>query len=48
VLWTVFVILVVLWVLGYSFQVAGGLVHLVLVVAVVVLLINLLKKRRGL
>lgn len=47
-LWTVFVILVVLWVLGYSFQVAGGLVHLVLVVAVVVLLINLLKKRRGL
>lgn len=47
-LWTVFVILVVLWVLGYSFQVAGGLIHIVLVVAVVVLLINLLKKRRGL
>jgi hypothetical protein len=48
VLWTIFVILVVIWVLGYSFQVAGGLIHIVLVVAVVVLLISLLKKRRGL
>ena len=47
-LWAVFLILVVLWVLGYSFQVAGGLIHIVLVVAVVVLLITLLKKRRGL
>jgi amino acid permease len=48
VLWTIFVILVVLWVLGYSFQVAGGLIHIVLAAAVVVLLISLLKKRRGL
>jgi hypothetical protein len=48
VLWAIFVILVVLWVLGYGFHVAGDLIHIVLVVAVVVLLINLLKKRRGL
>ena len=47
-LWAIFVILVVLWVLGYGFHVAGDLIHIVLVVAVVVLLINLLKKRRGL
>jgi carbon starvation protein CstA len=48
VLWTIFVILVVLWVLGYSFQVAGSLIHIVLAAAVVVLLISLLKKRRRL
>jgi hypothetical protein len=48
VLWTIFVILVALWVLGYSFQVAGAFIHIFLVVAVVVLLVKLLKKRRGL
>jgi hypothetical protein len=47
-LWTIFVILVVLWVLGYSFQVAGGLIHIVLFAAVVVLMISLLKRRRRL
>jgi len=45
-LWTIFVILLVLWLLGFSFHVAGGLIHLLLVVAVVVLLINLLSGRR--
>ena len=45
-LWTIFVILLVLWLLGFSFHVAGGLIHLLLVIAVVVLLINLLSGRR--
>ncbi|MGC2109702.1 MAG: lmo0937 family membrane protein [Candidatus Korobacteraceae bacterium] len=45
-LWTIFVILVVLWLLGFSFHVAGGLIHLLLVVAVVVLVINLFSGRR--
>jgi hypothetical protein len=44
-LWTIFVILLVLWLLGFSFHVAGGLIHLLLVIAVVVLLINLLSGR---
>jgi len=48
VLWAVFLILVVMWVLGVSFRVAGDLIHIVLVVAVAVLPITLLKKRRGL
>jgi len=45
-LWTVFVIVLVLWILGFSFHVAGGLIHLLLVVAVIVLIINLVSGRR--
>ncbi|HEY1896422.1 MAG TPA: lmo0937 family membrane protein [Terracidiphilus sp.] len=47
-LWTVFVILLVLWLLGFSFHIAGSLIHLVLVVAVVVLIIQLITGRRAL
>jgi hypothetical protein len=45
-LWTIFVILLILWLLGFSFHLAGGLIHLLLVVAVVVLVINLISGRR--
>jgi fatty acid desaturase len=45
-LWTIFVILVVLWLLGFSLHIAGGLIHLLLVVALVVLLIQLFTGRR--
>jgi hypothetical protein len=44
-LWTVFVVLLVLWLLGFSLHVAGGMIHLLLVVALVVLVINLLSGR---
>lgn len=44
-LWTVFVILLILWLLGFSFHVAGSLIHLLLVIAVVVLIVNLLTGR---
>ena len=47
-LWTIFVILLILWLLGFSFHIAGGLIHLLLVVAVIVLVINLVSGRRGL
>jgi Family of unknown function (DUF5670) len=46
-LWTIFVILVVLWLLGFSLHIAGGLIHLLLVVALVVLVFNLITGRRG-
>jgi hypothetical protein len=46
-LWTLFVILLVLWLLGFSMHVAGSLIHILLVVAVAVLLINLLTGRRS-
>ena len=44
-LWTIFVILLILWLLGFSFHVAGSLILILLVIAVVVLLINLLTGR---
>jgi len=44
-LWTIFVVLLVLWLLGFSLHVAGGLIHLLLVVALVVLVVNLLSGR---
>jgi hypothetical protein len=44
-LWTVFVVLLVLWLLGFSMHIAGGLIHLLLVVALVVLVINLVSGR---
>ena len=46
-LWTIFVILLILWLLGFSFHIAGGLIHLVLVIAVVVLIIQLITGRRA-
>jgi hypothetical protein len=46
-LWTIFVIILVLWLLGFSFHIAGGLIHLLLVVALIVLIINLISGRRS-
>lgn len=47
VLWTIAVILFVLWLLGFIFRVAGNLIHLVLVLAVIVLVIQLVSGRRS-
>ena len=46
-LWTICVVLVILWLLGFSLHVGGGLIHLLLVVALVVLVINLVSGRRA-
>ena len=46
-LWTIFIVLLILWLLGFSLHVAGGLIHLLLVVALVVLVINLVSGRRS-
>jgi len=46
-LWTLFVILLVLWLAGLSFHVAGDLIHLLLVIALIVLLYNLLTGQRA-
>ena len=45
-LWTIFAIILVLWILGFSFHVAGGLIHLLLVVALAILIFNLVTGRR--
>jgi hypothetical protein len=46
-LWTLMVLLLLFWVLGFGFHVAGGLIHLLLVIAVVLLIVNLLSGRRS-
>jgi len=45
-LWTVFAILLILWLLGFSLHVAGSLIHLLLVAALIVLVVNLITNRR--
>jgi hypothetical protein len=45
-LWTIFVVVVIMWLLGLGFHVGGSLIHLLLVVGVVILVINLLSGRR--
>jgi hypothetical protein len=48
-LWTLFVILLVFWLLGLvSSYTLGGFIHILLVIAVVVLLLNLIQGRRAL
>jgi hypothetical protein len=47
-LWTILVILLVLWLLGFGFGIGGGtsLIHILLVVAAIVLVYNLVSGRR--
>jgi hypothetical protein len=48
-LWTIAVVLIILWALGFlAFHVAGGLIHLLLVIAVVVIIFQLITGRRAL
>jgi hypothetical protein len=46
-LWTIIAVLLVLWLLGFSLHVGGGLIHLLLVCAVIVLVYNLIVGRRS-
>lgn len=47
-LWTIVVILFILWLLGFFvFPVAGGLIHLLLVIALVVIIFNFVTGRRS-
>jgi uncharacterized membrane protein YtjA (UPF0391 family) len=45
-LWTLIVLLLVFWLLGFAFDVAGGIVHVLLVIALVLFVVNLLSGRR--
>ena len=45
-LWTIMFILLVMWALGMGFGIAGNLVHVLLVVAVVILFLQILQGRR--
>ena len=41
-LWTIIIILLVLWALGFGFKFGGGLIHILLVIALIVLIFRLL------
>ena len=45
-LWTILVILLVLWLLGLIAHVGGALIHLLLVIALIIFIINLVSGRR--
>jgi len=47
-LWTIFVILLILWLLGFTLHIGGGLIHILIVLAVIVLIFNLISGRRAL
>jgi hypothetical protein len=47
-LWTIFIILLVLWLLGFTIHIGGSLIHLLLVIAIVVLIVQLIQGRRPL
>ena len=46
-LWTIFVILLILWLLGFTLHIGGGLIHILIVIAVIVLIFNLIAGRRS-
>ena len=46
-LWTVAVVILILWLLGFSLDVAGGLIHLLLVIALIVIVVQFLRGRSG-
>ena len=46
-LYTIAVILLVLWVLGLVGHVAGAFIHLLLVIAIIMVVVNLISGRRG-
>lgn len=45
-LWTIFAVVLIIWLLGFSLHVGGGLIHLLLVFALIVLIFNLVAGRR--
>jgi hypothetical protein len=46
-IWTILAVLVVLWLLGLVANIGGGLIHLLLVLAVIVFIANMLSSRRA-
>ena len=46
-LWTIFAVLLILWLLGWGFHVAGSLIHILLVIGIIVLIWNFIVGRRA-
>lgn len=46
-LWAIIAVLIILWLLGFLGHIAGSFIHLLLVIALIVLVVQLLTGRRG-
>lgn len=46
-LWTILIVLFILWLLGFSFNIAGGLIHLILVLVVILLVVKVIQAIAG-
>jgi hypothetical protein len=46
-LWTILVIVLILWLIGFVGHVGGGFIHLLLVIAAIVLVVNIVSGRRA-
>jgi len=45
-LWTLVAVFLILWLLGFSLSIGGGLIHMLLVVALILVVVNLVTGRR--
>ncbi|ADC48529.1 MULTISPECIES: lmo0937 family membrane protein [Alkalihalophilus] len=46
-MWTILIILLILWLLGFSFEIAGNLIHILLVIALVLFIFRLITGRKA-
>lgn len=47
ILWIIFAIIIAVWLVGLLMDIAGGLIHLLLIVAAVILILNLFSGRKA-
>ncbi|WP_422122180.1 lmo0937 family membrane protein [Planococcus sp. X10-3] len=47
ILWIILVVVLAVWIIGFLMDVAGGLIHLLLIVAAIILIVNLISGRKG-
>ncbi len=45
-LWTLVAVFLILWLLGFSLSIGGGLIHILLVIALILIVVNLVSGRR--
>jgi hypothetical protein len=48
ILWLIIIVLVILWLGGFAMHIGGGLIHTLLVIAIIIVIIQLLTGRRSL
>ncbi|MDN7246584.1 lmo0937 family membrane protein [Planococcus shenhongbingii] len=47
ILWIILAVIIVIWLIGFLMDVAGGMIHILLIIAAIILVINLISGRKG-